>query len=90
MADTVDAMGDRPYRKGRDEMFITEELKRCSRPQFDPAVVEAFGGSKKNIFPVCHPELVSGSHICFASLPNGERTEVRGFLVCFFNSKTRC
>ncbi|MFZ3071615.1 MAG: HD domain-containing phosphohydrolase, partial [Thermodesulfobacteriota bacterium] len=43
VADTVDAMAaDRPYRKGRDEMFITEELKRCSGAQFDPAVVDVF------------------------------------------------
>jgi len=43
VADTVDAMAaDRPYRKGRDASFITEELKRCSGTQFDPAMVEAF------------------------------------------------
>ena len=43
VADTVDAMAaDRPYRKGRDASFITEELKRCSGTQFDPAMVEVF------------------------------------------------
>jgi putative nucleotidyltransferase with HDIG domain/PAS domain S-box-containing protein len=43
VADTVDAMGsDRPYRKGLPMEVIIEELKRCSRTQFDPAVVDAF------------------------------------------------
>lgn len=43
VADTVDAMAaDRPYRKGRDALFIMEELKRCSGTQFDPDMVQAF------------------------------------------------
>ncbi|WKZ18401.1 MAG: HD domain-containing phosphohydrolase [Candidatus Jettenia sp. CY-1] len=43
VADAVDAMGmDRPYRKRRSADDIVTELKRCSRIQFDPKVVDTF------------------------------------------------
>lgn len=43
VADTYDAMTtDRPYRKGLSKELAIKELKRCSRTQFDAAVVEAF------------------------------------------------
>lgn len=43
VADAVDAMGmDRPYRKRRSIDGIIAELKRCSKTQFDPKVVDIF------------------------------------------------
>ena len=42
VADTFDAMTSaRPYRKALSVQVAVEELKRCARAQFDPAVVEA-------------------------------------------------
>jgi len=43
IADAVEAMAsDRPYRRGRDQQEIVDELNRCASSQFDPLVVEAF------------------------------------------------
>ncbi|MFQ5480666.1 MAG: HD domain-containing phosphohydrolase [Thermodesulfobacteriota bacterium] len=43
VSDTVDAMGaDRPYRKGKPQEVIIDELRRCSGTQFDPAVVDNY------------------------------------------------
>ena len=38
-ADTIDAlMTDRPYRRGKTEVEVREELLRCSGTQFDPSI----------------------------------------------------
>jgi putative nucleotidyltransferase with HDIG domain len=43
VADAVEAMAsDRPYRRGRDQQEIIDELNRCAGSQFDPLVVRAF------------------------------------------------
>ncbi len=43
VADAFDAMtSDRPYRPARSVNEAIAEIKRCSRKQFDPIVVEAF------------------------------------------------
>jgi HD-GYP domain-containing protein (c-di-GMP phosphodiesterase class II) len=43
LADAVEAMAsDRPYRRGRDQQEIVDELNRCAGSQFDPLVVQAF------------------------------------------------
>ncbi len=43
VADTYDSMTTtRPYRKGQCHRTAIEEIKKCSRGQFDPEVVKAF------------------------------------------------
>lgn len=43
VADTYDAMtSNRPYRKGLSYAEALDEVKRCSKTQFDPKVVKAF------------------------------------------------
>jgi putative nucleotidyltransferase with HDIG domain len=43
LVDSLDTMcSDRPYRPTMSFMAVVEEVKRCSRKQFDPQVVKAF------------------------------------------------
>ncbi|MBI3405771.1 MAG: two-component system response regulator, partial [Acidobacteria bacterium] len=43
VADTLDAMvSDRPYRRALPLSAAKDEIRRCSRTQFDPRVVETF------------------------------------------------
>jgi len=43
IADTFDAITtDRPYRKAADWKTATDEIKRCSGKEYDPALVDAF------------------------------------------------
>jgi hypothetical protein len=49
VADSYDAMtSDRPYRKALPQREAVKELKRCSRTQFDPEIVQAFIEVLKN------------------------------------------
>jgi diguanylate cyclase (GGDEF)-like protein len=68
VADAYEAMiADRPYRQGMPATDARDELLRCARTQFDPAVVEAFLGTldEHDELAVVHAgsqpaELVSG------------------------------
>lgn len=43
VADAYDAMtSDRPYRKRMTHQIAIDELKKCTKTQFDPVIVEAF------------------------------------------------
>jgi putative nucleotidyltransferase with HDIG domain len=60
LADAFDAMtSDRPYRDAMSHEDALLEIRRCSRTQFEPAIVGAF--LKMNLFPgpACHQAMAT-------------------------------